>query len=97
VPLQSQRALAEPPGRFGDSAATISTPQSTDVHCIFLGIWLTCLPGNVAADAAAKETALLENLTSGRALGSDVGAHLHRAVLSSSNDEQTQSTTHLQR
>jgi hypothetical protein len=41
------------------------------------------LPGNEAADAAAKAAALHGTLTSDRALGSDVHTFLHHAVLSS--------------
>jgi hypothetical protein len=43
----------------------------------------TGLPGNEAADAAAKAAALHGNLVSDRALGSDVRTFLHRDVLSS--------------
>jgi len=47
----------------------------------------TGLPGNEAADAAAKAAALHGTLTSDRALGSDVRTFLHRIVLSLWQDE----------
>jgi hypothetical protein len=47
------------------------------------------LPGNEAADAAAKSAALHGPLASDRAFGSDVSAFLHRAVISSWQDKWT--------
>jgi hypothetical protein len=49
----------------------------------------TGIPGNEAADAAAKSAALHGSLASDRALGSDVSAFLHRAVISSWQDDWT--------
>jgi hypothetical protein len=49
------------------------------------------LPGNEAADATAKSAAFHGPLAYDRALGSDVSAFLHRAVISSWQDEWTNS------
>jgi hypothetical protein len=49
----------------------------------------TGLPGNEAAGAAAKAASLLGNVTSDRAFGSDFHAFLYCAVLSSWQDEWT--------
>jgi hypothetical protein len=52
-----------------------------------LGFWPHWLPGNEAADAAAKATTLHGTLVSDRTPGNDVCTFLHRAILSSWQDE----------
>jgi hypothetical protein len=54
--------------------------EKSDVVCSVPG--LTGVPGNEVANAAAKESTLLGNVTSNRSIGSDVRAFFHRAVLS---------------
>jgi hypothetical protein len=56
-------------------------------QCFLLGPWPHWLPGSEAADAAAKAAALHGTLGSGRTVGSDVRTLLHRAILSSWQDE----------